>query len=161
MKQIQHLTFLTSLFFAVCIFFCSASVLPVEGRGAKKEKKIQKQETKIKKIEAQLASTTRAKKKEKLQKRIKRVKYGERGDALGLAALLGGIVAILLSLAVLIFLGIEWKLLIFIGLLLGAAAIIFGIVDLRYTDMPGQAFAAIIAGGLAIVAGIIALIVVK
>ena len=142
-------------------FFCSASVLPVEGRDAKKEKKIQKQETKIKKIEAQLESANRTKKKEKLQKRIQKIKYGQQGDALGLAALLGGIVAILLSLAVLIFLGIEWQLLIFIGLLLGAAAIIFGIVDLRYTDMPGQAFAAIIAGGLAIVEGIVPLIIVK
>jgi uncharacterized membrane protein HdeD (DUF308 family) len=51
--------------------------------------------------------------------------------------------------------------LVFIGLLLGAAAIIIGIVDLRYTDMPGQAYAAIVAGGLGLIAAIIALIFVK
>ena len=82
MKQIQHYTILSALFLTVCLFFCSASVLPVEGRGGKAEKKLQKQETKVKKLEAKLANSARSKKKTKLQKRIKKIKYCQQGDAL-------------------------------------------------------------------------------
>ena len=95
----------------------------------------------------------------KIKDKIKKIKYGQQGDALGLAALISGILSILLSVVFLAFLSIDWQILVFVGLLLGAAAIIIGIVDLRYTDFPGQAFAAMIAGGLGIIAGIIALIV--
>lgn len=148
---------LTGLFF----FFFAVPDAQAAGVIPTSEKVAKQQEWKIQQLEVRIEKTRSPKKQARLAKRLKKIKYGEQGDALGLAALLGGIVGILLSLAVLLFLGIEWNLLIFVGLLFGIAAIIFAIVDIRYTNMPGQAIAAMIAGGLAIVAGIIALVLVK
>lgn len=133
--------------------------MPVSPTQEKAFSKVQK--SKLERLEKKLEKSNNPIKKEKIKDKIRKKKYGQEGDALGLAALIVGILSILLSVAVLAFLGIEWQLLVFVGLLLGAAAIIIGIVDLRYTDMPGQAYAAMVTGGLGIVAGIIALIVVK
>jgi hypothetical protein len=143
---------------AMWFFFSSAS-FPIEpldkkGHSLSKSKKVEKLERRLEKV-------SNPEKKARIKEKIKKITYGEQGDALGLAALISGIISILLSIAVLAFLGIELQLLVFIGLLLGAAAIIIGIVDLRYTDMPGQAYAAIVAGGLGLIAAIIALIFVK
>jgi hypothetical protein len=140
-------------------FFFSSASFPIEpldkkGHSLSKSKKVEKLERRLEKV-------SNPEKKARIKEKIKKITYGEQGDALGLAALISGIISILLSIAVLAFLGIELQLLVFIGLLLGAAAIIIGIVDLRYTDMPGQAYAAIVAGGLGLIAAIIALIFVK
>jgi hypothetical protein len=143
---------------AMWFFFSSASFptepLDKKGHSLSKSKKVEKLERRLEKV-------SNPEKKARIKEKIKKITYGEQGDALGLAALISGIISILLSIAVLAFLGIELQLLVFIGLLLGAAAIIIGIVDLRYTDMPGQAYAAIVAGGLGLIAAIIALIFVK
>lgn len=159
MKNLQLFVFNVFIFSFVWLFFCSASSFPVE---PPKEtiKLTHNQILKIKRLETKLKKAEGAK-RIKIEKRIKKIKYGERGDALGLAALVAGILSILLSIIVLAFLGMEWQLLVFIGLLLGAASIIAAIVDLRYTDMPGQAYAAIIAGGLGLIAGALALIFLK
>lgn len=154
---------LFALLMGLWLFFSSAASLPVEPTtttttGHSLSQTAQK---KVEKLEKRLEKTKKAKKKARLEKRIKKITYGEQGDALGLAALVAGIFSILMSVAVLAFLGIEWQLLVFIGMLLGAAAIIVAIVDLRYTDMPGQAWAAMIIGGLGLIAGIIALVIVK
>jgi uncharacterized membrane protein len=159
MKSIFHSSLCLFLLTAVLIFFSSAASLPVSPTQEKAFSKVQK--SKLERLEKKLEKSNNPIKKEKIKDKIRKIKYGQEGDALGLAALIVGILSILLSVAVLAFLGIEWQLLVFVGLLLGAAAIIIGIVDLRYTDMPGQAYAAMVAGGLGIVAGIIALIVVK
>jgi uncharacterized membrane protein len=159
MKSIFHSSLCLFLLTAVLIFFSSAASLPVSPTQEKALSKVQK--SKLERLEKKLEKSNNPIKKEKIKDKIRKIKYGQEGDALGLAALIVGILSILLSVAVLAFLGIEWQLLVFVGLLLGAAAIIIGIVDLRYTDMPGQAYAAMVAGGLGIVAGIIALIVVK
>ena len=140
-------------------FFFSSASFPIEpldkkGHGLSKSKKVEKLERRLEKV-------SNPEKKARIKEKIKKITYGEQGDALGLAALISGIISILLSIAVLAFLGIELQLLVFIGLLLGAAAIIIGTVDLRYTDMIGQAYAAIVAGGLGLIAAIIALIFVK
>jgi uncharacterized membrane protein len=159
MKSIFHSSLCLFLLTAVWIFFSSAASLPVSPTQEKAFSKVQK--SKLERLEKKLEKSNNPIKKEKIKDKIRKIKYGQEGDALGLAALIVGILSILLSVAVLAFLGIEWQLLVFVGLLLGAAAIIIGIVDLRYTDMPGQAYAAMVTGGLGIVAGIIALIVVK
>lgn len=160
MKSILRYSFSFIFLLAVWTFFSSAANFPIEP--SKKEQQLSKaQKSKLEKLELKYKKTLNPNKKERLKDKIRKIKYGEQGDALGLAALIGGILSILLSAAVLAFLGIEWQLLVFVGLLIGAAAIIIGIVDLRYTDMPGQAYAAIVAGGLGLIAGIIALIVVK
>lgn len=159
MKSILPYSFSFIFLLAVWTFFSSAATFPIEP--SKKEHLSKAQKSKLEKLEVKYEKTLNPNKKERLKDKIKKIKYGEQGDALGLAALIGGILSILLCAAVLAFLGIEWQLLVFVGLLLGAAAIIIGIVDLRYTDMPGQAYAAIVAGGLGLIAGIIALIVVK
>ena len=160
MKSILRYSFSFVFLLAVWTFFSSAAISPIEP--SKKEQQLSKaQKSKLEKLEVKYKKTFNPNKKEKINDKIKKIKYGEQGDALGLAALIVGILSILLSAAVLAFLGIEWQLLVFVGLLLGAAAIIIGIVDLRYTDMPGQAYTAIVAGGLGLIAGIIALIVVK
>jgi hypothetical protein len=144
-----------------CWFFFSAASFPTEPISKKETVLSKAQKVKLEKLEKRLEKASNPARKSRIKEKIKKITYGEQGDALGLAALIGGIISILLSVAVLTFLGMEWQLLVFIGLLLGAAAIIIGIVDLRYTDMPGQAFAAMVAGGLGIIAGIIALILVK
>jgi uncharacterized membrane protein len=159
MKSIFHSSLCLFLLTAVLIFFSSAASLPVSPTQEKAFSKVQK--SKLERLEKKLEKSNNPIKKEKIKDKIRKIKYGQEGDALGLAALIVGILSILLSVAVLAFLGIEWQLLVFVGLLVGAAAIIIAIVDLRYTDMPGQAYAAMVTGGLGIVAGIIALIVVK
>jgi uncharacterized membrane protein len=159
MKSIFHSSLCLFLLTAVLIFFSSAASLPVSPTQEKAFSKVQK--SKLERLEKKLEKSNNPIKKEKIKDKIRKIKYGQEGDALGLAALIVGILSILLSVAVLAFLGIEWQLLVFVGLLVGAAAIIIAIVDLRYTDMPGQAYAAMVAGGLGIIAGIIALIVVK
>jgi hypothetical protein len=161
MKSIFRISIFLFLMATVWMFFCSAALLPTEPplESAFYNDNIQK--TKLERLEKKLERVSNPLKKEKIKDKIRKIKYGQEGDALGLAALIAGILSILLCVAVLAFLGIAWQLLVFVGLMLGAAAIIVGIVDLRYTDMPGQAYAAMVAGGLGIVAGIIALIVVK
>jgi len=158
-KQIS----LLALFMGLWLFFSSAASLPTVPSNPTTEvvSLSQTQQNKIKKLEKRLVKAKNAKKKARLENRIRKITYGEQGDALGLAALVVGIISILMSVAVLAFLGIEWQLLVFIGMLLGAAAIIVAIVDLRYTDMFGQAWAAMIVGGLGLIAGIIALVIVK
>ena len=163
MKTFTQYYFTKALFFFIWIFLCSAISFPsnpIENKkfskslGLQQQKKVERLENRLKHSESEVKSA-------KIKDKIKKIKYGQQGDALGLAALISGILSILLSVAVLTFLGIDWQILVFVGLLLGAAAIIVGIVDLRYTDFPGQAFAAMIAGGLGIIAGIIALVIVK
>jgi hypothetical protein len=162
MKTILRLSYSWTLLLVIWIFFTSSVALPTEPiNSIKKEHLSKAQKSRVEKLEKRLEGTVNLQKRAKIEKRLRKINYGQQGDALGLAALVGAILSILLSLAVLLFLGIDWQLLVFIGLLLGAAAIIIGIVDLRYTDMPGQAYAAMVAGGLGIIAGIIALIVVK
>jgi len=158
MKLFLRYSFCFTIMTAMWFFFSSASFptepLDKKGHSLSKSKKVEKLERRLEKV-------SNPEKKARIKEKIKKITYGEQGDALGLAALISGIISILLSIAVLAFLGIELQLLVFIGLLLGAAAIIIGIVDLRYTDMPGQAYAAIVAGGLGLIAAIIALIFVK
>jgi hypothetical protein len=161
MKSILRINLYLFLMAAVWIFFSSAALLPSESPHEKVLPYSKVQKTKLERLEKKLERVSNPLKKEKIKDKIRKIKYGQEGDALGLAALIAGILSILLCVAVLAFLGIAWQLLVFVGLMLGAAAIIIGIVDLRYTDMPGQAYAAMVAGGLGIVAGIIALIVVK
>jgi hypothetical protein len=161
MKSFFRSSLCLFLLTAIWMFFSSAASLPASSAHDKEISLSKAQKSKLEKLEKKLEHISNPLKKEKIEKKIRKIKYGQQGDALGLAALIGGILSVLLSVAVLAFLGIEWQLLVFVGLLLGAAAIIIGIVDLRYTDMPGQAYAAMVAGGLGIIAGIIALIVVK
>ena len=144
----------------VCIFFSSAS-MPIEPKQEKQIVFSKAKKSKLERLEMRLEKSANPAKIEKIKTKIRKIKFGQQGDALGLVALIAGILSILLSVAVLAFLGMELQLLVFAGLLLGAAAIIIGIVDLRYTDMPGQAYTAMVAGGLGVIAGIIALIVVK
>lgn len=160
MKTIFRFNLFLLILTAVCMFFCSAS-LPVEPKIEKEITFNKTKKSKLERLEVKLQKSSNPVKIEKIKKKIRKTKYGQQGDALGLAALISGIFSILLSVAVLAFLGIAWQMLVFVGLLLGAAAIIIGIVDLRYTDMPGQAYAAMVVGGLGLIAGIIALIVVK
>jgi len=160
MKTIFRFNVFLLMMAAVCLFFSSAS-LPVDQKQEKEISLSKAKKSKLERLELKLEKSANPVKIEKIKKKIRKIKYGQQGDALGLAALIGGIFSILLSVAVLAFLGIAWQMLVFVGLLLGAAAIIIGIVDLRYTDMPWQAYAAMVVGGLGIIAGIIALIVVK
>ncbi len=160
MKIFLRYSFCFTLLAGLWFLFSSAS-FPTEPINKKEHSLSKSQKVKLEKLERRLEKVSSPEKKARIKEKIKKITYGEQGDALGLAALIGGILSILLSVAVLTFLGIEWQLLVFIGLLLGAAAIIIGIVDLRYTDMPGQAYAAMVVGGLGLIAGIIALILVK
>jgi hypothetical protein len=161
MKSILRYSLSFILLIFLWTFFSAAVSAPLEPISKKEQNLSKAKRTKLERLKKKYEQISNPIKKEKIKDKIRKIKYGEQGDALGLAALIGGILSILLSAAVLAFLGIEWQLLVFLGLLIGAAAIIIGILDLRYTDMPGQAYAAIVAGGLGLVAGIIALIVVK
>jgi len=160
MKTIFRFNLFLLLMAVVCIFFSSAS-MPIEPKQEKQIVFSKAKKSKLERLEMRLEKSANPAKIEKIKTKIRKIKFGQQGDALGLVALIAGILSILLSVAVLAFLGMELQLLVFAGLLLGAAAIIIGIVDLRYTDMPGQAYTAMVAGGLGVIAGIIALIVVK
>ncbi len=159
MKKFLPITACSLFLWSLCFLLCSAAAIP--DAGIVPNEVDSKSSKKIERLEQRQQQAKTKKQQLRIEQKLRKIKYGGQGDALGLAALLGGIVSVLLSLAVMIFLGVEWQLLVYLGLLLGIGAIIFGLVDLRYTDMPGQAWAAIIIGAVGVVLGVVALIVVK
>lgn len=147
----------------LCLFSVSlantslnAAVLPVQPEGKSEQKLSKRTQNRIDRLELKLAKAKSSKRKVHLQRKIDRL---QEGSIVGLAGVLAGIGGMLMGAAVIAF-GLTGSLLMYLGLLLGAGAIIFGIVDMRYAESLGLSWGAIVLGGLAMLACVLAIILV-